>query len=639
MSSPGPPAYPYRQLQSHSIRVLTVYPGTEQNGVVCGLEEVNIQRLPPYEALSYCWGDPNDRLPIQCNGLPFRVTKSLHSALVRLRLPDQPRRIWADAICINQDDTAERSSQVLLMQTIYRGAVSVVVWLGGPVEVNGQDLWPIPHLLEAAQKNLKRTQLPIKHGTKDWVKFVLSNDWTTNGDLQDKKWNAIIKSLIMMLQRPWFLRTWIIQEVALARSAVVLCGRHESSWDDFYRAVGYAIDVDYFSNTAPEMYSSIRQIEKTRRDIFTRGHVQRPLDLLSNFRVFLATDARDKVFGLYSLFSPSDRAVVELAPNYDMDVASVFTRAAVDCIAVEGNLDILSFATRGEEYESLPSWVPDWTFQDRAQPLLPRFLLNQSFGDHSWPASWVSATGSTYPVVELSKDSKRISLMGCIVDRVVAIGGVLHKTYLQEDPGHAMTEHAEMLKEGNEVFQSWGALCGIPENRAYFTGETAYDVFWKTMHAGTYPYGDEQKTKTAFEKWYRPFKDMQDIEACAEEGAKVWNDDDVGVIHATASTVKWIGKLTYKGMRMGFGMWRAPNQTRMAAVHRLMLRTERGYVGLASANVEEGDYVALFQGCKLPLILREATEDSWNLISDAYIHGIMDGRLFETLPCIMLDLE
>jgi hypothetical protein len=88
------------------------------------------------------------------------------------------------------------------MKDIYRHASSIVVWPGGPIEVEGNDLWPIPPLLEAAQKNLKRTQLPVRRGTKDWVRHVLQPDYTTNGDLNDKRWNAIIKSLILLLIRP-----------------------------------------------------------------------------------------------------------------------------------------------------------------------------------------------------------------------------------------------------------------------------------------------------------------------------------------------------------------------------------------------------------------------------------------------------
>ena len=38
--------------------------------------------------------------------------------------------LWVDAICIDQTNDAERSSQVWLMDQTYRDAVCVSVWLG-----------------------------------------------------------------------------------------------------------------------------------------------------------------------------------------------------------------------------------------------------------------------------------------------------------------------------------------------------------------------------------------------------------------------------------------------------------------------------------------------------------------------------
>ncbi|KFA79077.1 hypothetical protein S40288_07030 [Stachybotrys chartarum IBT 40288] len=643
MNAAKPPAYPYRRLGPQSIRLLRILPGVDHHTVRCSLEEADVRRPAHYEALSYCWGDAKDKLTISCNGLPFEVTRSLHSALIRLRLANQARLIWADAICINQNDTSERSAQVLLMQAIYQRALSVVIWLGGPVEVDGKDLWSIPDLLEASQKKLKRTQLPIRHGTNDWVKFVLSNDWTTTGDLQDKKWNAIIKSLILMLQRPWFLRTWIIQEVALARRAEVLCGQHATSWDDFYKAVSYAIDLDYFSNTAPEMYSSLRRIETARRDTMQR-RTQRPLDLLGSFRIFQATDPRDKVFGLYSLFSESDLARLTLRPNYDMDIVDVYAQAVIDCIASEGNLDVLGFAGMGDDEAAscdLPSWVPDWTSQDRAQPLLPRFLQNQSFGDHAWPATWWSATGRSYPAVEVSKDGKSISLSGCLWDRVVETGGVLEKAYFEGEiqPGHAMLEVLSMLKKGCGILKKWEEMCGVLEGRVYCTGESAEDVFWKTLHGGCLPYGDEQHTKAAFYTWYRPFRDTTGLVSCAENCRK--DVEKLSTAYKVAAWMATMGKVWYKGTRMGLGMLRhTKEQSRMLGMHRTLIRTGRGYVGLTSRFVREGDYVAFFEGGKMPLVMREDKKggDGWRLMGDAYVHGVMDGELFERFPCVMLKL-
>jgi hypothetical protein len=88
----------------------------------------------PFEALSYAWGDAKDRTLIDLDGHAFPVTKTLYSALAHLRLLDEERIIWADALCINQGDTNERENQVAMMQFIYARASRVVVFLGEAFE-------------------------------------------------------------------------------------------------------------------------------------------------------------------------------------------------------------------------------------------------------------------------------------------------------------------------------------------------------------------------------------------------------------------------------------------------------------------------------------------------------------------------
>jgi Heterokaryon incompatibility protein (HET) len=89
-----------------------------------------------YEALSYVWG------PAPSNGYrqitlstgkgsgSLQLTASLYAALKRLRYTNRERYLWADQICINQEDLAERSQQVQFMNTIYKHANHVLVWLG-----------------------------------------------------------------------------------------------------------------------------------------------------------------------------------------------------------------------------------------------------------------------------------------------------------------------------------------------------------------------------------------------------------------------------------------------------------------------------------------------------------------------------
>jgi hypothetical protein len=641
--SASQPGYPYRKLPFATIRLLHIFGGVGTD-LVCDLEVASITKLPTYEALSYCWGDSSDRYPIKCNGVAgLAITKNLHDALLRLRMPSKPRLIWADAICINQEDIEERGSQVHLMGDIYRLASSVVIWLGGPVEVDGQDLWPIPPLLEAAQRTLKRTELPIRHGGSDWVRHVLRPDYTTNGDLNDKRWNAIIKSLILLLHRPWFLRTWIIQEVALAPRAIVLCGSHSANWEDFYRSVNYAIDLDYFSSTLPEMYSSMQNIENARRNIVGSKY-SRPLDLLASFRIFLATDARDKVFGLYSLFSPSDLASLKLEPNYRLDVFEVFTQSVIDCINTESNLDVFSFG--GQDclavHSSLPTWVPDWAFQDRTKPLLPRFLTSFSFGEHESSPTWQSATGASHPVVEFSDDKKILMASGYVQDLVTVTGGAPEKEYYEAQPGHPLFGVNSVIQKCSDVFEKWEDICGVTSKTPYRTGEEAWDVYWKTLYAGGYPHGDETETKAAFEKWYKPFQHLRSLVDYSGNRITEIRESDSSTAYKVVASVGWFVKMGYKGMKLGMGLLHNRNTippSKILGFHRTFFRTKDGYVGISSRHTKEGDAVALFKGCKTPMIIRLANEAMWSIVGDSYIHGMMDGEEFEASRCRMLSIR
>lgn len=89
-----------------------------------------------YEPLSYVWGPPpsdgNHQIVISTKNShgSLRLTASLYAALKRLRYTDRERCLWADQICINQEDLVERGQQVQFMNIIYKHASHVLVWLG-----------------------------------------------------------------------------------------------------------------------------------------------------------------------------------------------------------------------------------------------------------------------------------------------------------------------------------------------------------------------------------------------------------------------------------------------------------------------------------------------------------------------------
>ena len=120
--------FQYKPLSSGQIRLLHLQPGTED--IYFTLESVNLSEDLDYEAISYCWGDPADTRTVYCDGLPLRVTNSLFTALKRLRLEEDSRVLWADAVCIDQGNTLEKNEQVKLMSQIYARPKRVLIWLG-----------------------------------------------------------------------------------------------------------------------------------------------------------------------------------------------------------------------------------------------------------------------------------------------------------------------------------------------------------------------------------------------------------------------------------------------------------------------------------------------------------------------------
>ncbi|KAI1321368.1 heterokaryon incompatibility protein-domain-containing protein [Xylariaceae sp. FL0255] len=129
---PTPFVYPdsLRDVENPQIRLLCLEPASSEEPISGNLETVTLSSIPPFEALSYCWGSMEPECYISINDCKLRVTPNLKLALYRLRDPKTSRRLWIDAICIAQTNSEEKSHQILLMRDIYFNARQTIVWLG-----------------------------------------------------------------------------------------------------------------------------------------------------------------------------------------------------------------------------------------------------------------------------------------------------------------------------------------------------------------------------------------------------------------------------------------------------------------------------------------------------------------------------
>ncbi|KAF2744551.1 HET-domain-containing protein, partial [Sporormia fimetaria CBS 119925] len=128
--------YRYQSLgdpESKRIRVFSLLP---DGSIRIQPISLNATDTPRYEALSYCWGNPNELWALRCfegdsqEEQILYVPQNLLYALSALLRDGFDTLLWADSICINQADTSEKSWQVSMMTDIYKNASRVIVFLG-----------------------------------------------------------------------------------------------------------------------------------------------------------------------------------------------------------------------------------------------------------------------------------------------------------------------------------------------------------------------------------------------------------------------------------------------------------------------------------------------------------------------------
>ncbi|KAH8645762.1 heterokaryon incompatibility protein-domain-containing protein [Xylariales sp. PMI_506] len=267
-------------------------------------------------------------------------------ALKYLRYADRPRTMWIDAICINQNDIAERNKQVPRIGDIYKLALKVIAWTGP--EFPGCD-----------------TACSSLEYLGRQVEFTRDNQCLQSPGCAEKNWYKLSQplpfddgtweSIHTLLSRPWFRRCWILQEIQFASAkSVIKCGVHEIPWHLFRRAV---LTIENMDAGVP---SRIRNLPG---DVYRiSDHIAVPFEvILVQHHMRYCSDPRDKIYALVSL---APKSVGEsLCVDYSLPVMDVYKEACLACLRVTNRVDFLSACGTLDAKRPCPSptWVPDWT--------------------------------------------------------------------------------------------------------------------------------------------------------------------------------------------------------------------------------------------------------------------------------------
>ena len=172
-------------------------------------------QIPTYEALPYTWGPTENPVDLRIDGVDggsrLAVTQNLAEALQYLRYDGgRSRALWIDAICVDRKNISERGHQVARMADVYSMARVVIVWLGP--ERDGSAL------ARGALTDLGY-EIGVNWTTKDITSLSREDcDQWTKEPLPFARNQNIINSIAHLLDRAWFTRLWIWQEIRLARN-------------------------------------------------------------------------------------------------------------------------------------------------------------------------------------------------------------------------------------------------------------------------------------------------------------------------------------------------------------------------------------------------------------------------------------
>ncbi|GAB7328142.1 hypothetical protein MBLNU13_g00171t1 [Cladosporium sp. NU13] len=284
-----------------------------------------------YRALSYAWGEIQQdeshlNATIYCDGKPMRVTQHLNMALKRIRASTgtwyRKLPIWIDAISIAQDDPKEKAQQVRAISEIFGKCRHLTIWLG-ELGTRGED-------------NLCGSLAAKFH------------QWEDEG-IEVELDSSEQAFLDRVLERSWFQRRWIVQEVLIANTSGLTpffrLGEHGWNWPFMAyitERMGPSRARDRFLLLARRMindsfipgpFATARDSARDVLDTSGRPLYNSIIETLHIFEYAQCYDPRDRLYALLSMgWGPGKFNVDYTASVEDVytDFASALLRATSD---------------------------------------------------------------------------------------------------------------------------------------------------------------------------------------------------------------------------------------------------------------------------------------------------------------------
>lgn len=639
------PGYTYSWLEPGEIRLLRLHPGQPDDKISCSLLVDSVSAPCAYKALSYTWGDCTATRRISLSDeddsagftvkKPFNVGINLYDALHTLRLRYRPLVLWVDAVCIDQSDDVEKCAQVGLMKTIFSKAHRVVMWLGVPDHHSNCALSNVHDLLRFEERYLFSFSLSY-HGGDNLTDLC-----------QSLNSSVLCTAFAHFFSRPYWSRAWVLQEVALAAQATVVCGREQVELKDLIDASRVLKFLHTYDATVSEYdWSGFEQASTLLRmgkDVsgsrwpalgkFREMCETTIVKLVLRFRGSQATDPRDKIYALLSLADDGSSVI----PDYSKSALGVFKDFVGRAITQENFLDLILipwapvkhgkkvYGPRSTHDEHVPSWIASlddlpygWPHEGK-KPGTPRLNGELLAGS----SAGYNASNNMAPTAHL----------GPLVNKSCrTTDGQAHAIAQPDDQVHSspdMVLHVDGLRLGTITDVSTRMTDGLVSQDALemagltFTegcealqgtpGATLRRL-WQTLVADRDDSGEPATVRfvrsTAFRHLLKRMPQLRSLDTLE----LLEDEDDVD----TRAFLERVRDTTWN--------------------RRLFLSRDNGFqetlLGLATRGIRVGDTIVVLFGLSVPAILRPSSIGGggyMEIVGEAYVDGKMGGEIVHQL--------
>ncbi|KAI3325744.1 HET-domain-containing protein [Xylariaceae sp. AK1471] len=646
-------AYGYTAITApRTIRLAHIHPGNENDPVQISLLITALDSVPNFESVSYCWGNPQDKGQVTCDGTTLAITNSLLTGLVYFRYKDRPRVLWADALCINQADAVEKTGQVLLMPEIYSHATRTLVWLGiADSPLHGTIPPSVAASIRQAVQLLPECEFenPADIAAKAHTLIHDSQRLHTEGkpNILDHDWTP----LAALLARPWFRRKWVVQEVSLANQVILYAGSEvEVPWPDLAKlawrmemlGVPRLVSLEKRAQEANKSRCKRTRDLATSEDVAPEGmkswtllesvivplhcvtaismvqifrHSATLLDGVRNTTSFNCTDPRDHVYSLLSLGGSGP----SILPDYTVPVGEVFRRYAIATLVEGRDLKLLSLAPHRilfshpaiRRLEGLPSWVPDLRLM--AADVLVSYTVR--------PQAFYSG-GQNKPVLSVSDDHRILSCRGRVVDTVRALSNSMIEMRLADEP-----EILQGVKPEDIIFLEH-LKDATPEQRKQRLVRWLQDCYHIAFgHVGEFEavavhnpelmmaFSRAMVCEIDFARNRLPTELLAEFPRYFQWAIDYAADKHDENVQHSAIMSNYSATIDDAIMSFTGGL--------------KFCVTDHGRFGQVPVTSQPGDRVCVLVGGEVPFIIRPTGRGTYTLIGECYVTGIMDGEAFE----------